>query len=114
MKTANWMMMCLLAGGLAGGLALTGCGKKETPAPAPMGVTVDIPKLQQAFANTTPDLQAALSEVTMGMRYGDYPRAFAALEKLANAPGIPDAQKKIVGKVTEQIKALASTAATPK
>src|ERR1019366_4103742 len=80
MKTANWMMMLLLAGGLAGALALTGCGKKETPTPAPMGVTVDMPKLQQSFANTTPDLQAAVSEVAMGMRYGEYPRSFAALD----------------------------------
>ncbi len=110
MKTANWMMMLVLAGGLA----LTGCGKQAPPAPAPMGVTVDIPKLQQAFAAAGPDLQTALSEVSMGMRYGDYTRAFTGLDKLANAPGITDAQKKIVGEVTEQMKALASKAAAPK
>ncbi len=114
MKTKNWILMFLLAGGLVGGLALTGCGKKQPPAPAPMGVTIDIPRLQQAFANTTPDLQTAVSEVAMGMRYGEYPRAFTALEKLANAPGITDAQKKIVGEVTEQMKALASKASAPK
>jgi hypothetical protein len=110
MKTANWVMMCLLAGGLA----LTGCSKQAPPTPAPMGVTIDLPRLQQAFANTTPELQAALSEVTMGMRYSDYPRAFTALDKLANAPGITDAQKKIVGEVTEQMKALASKDSAPK
>jgi hypothetical protein len=106
-------MMLLLAGGLAGGLALTGCGKKQPPAPAPGGVTIDLPKLREAFATAGPDLQAALSEVNMGIRYGDYPRTFAALDKLANAPGITDAQKKIVGEVTEQMKALASKASTP-
>jgi hypothetical protein len=74
---------------------------------------VDIPKLQQAFAGTTPDLQAALSEVNMGVRYGEFPRAFAGLDKLANAPGITEAQKKIVGEVIEQVKAKASQIAAP-
>ena len=106
-------MMLLLAGGLAGALALTGCGKKETPTPAPMGVTVDMPKLQQAFANTTPDLQAAVSEVAMGVRYTDYPRAFAGLAKLDSAPGLTEPQKKMVATMTEQVKQLAGKAAAP-
>jgi len=114
MKTTKWILMFLLAGGLVGGLGLSGCGKQQPPAPAPGGVTIDLPKLREAFATVGPDLQAALSEVNMGMRYSDFPRAFAALDKLSNAPGITDAQKKIVGEVTEQMKALATKAAAPK
>ena len=113
MKSTNWLMMFMLASGLVGVLALTGCGKKDSGAMAPGGVMVDLPKLQQAFAATTPDLQTALSEVNMGIRYGDFPRAFTALDKLANAPGITDAQKKIVGEVIEQVKAKASQLANP-
>jgi hypothetical protein len=113
MKTTNWLMMFMLASGLVGVLAFSGCGKQNSAAPTPGSVMVDLPKLQQAFATTTPDLQTALSEVAMGVRYGDFPRAFAALDKLANAPGITDAQKKIVGEVIEQVKAKASQAANP-
>ncbi len=105
----KWMTMCLLAGGLV----LTGCGKKEVPAPVVGGVRVDLPKLQQAFATATPELQAAVSEVGMGIRYADYGRALSALEKLANAPGLTDPQKKVANETTEQVKALASKATSP-
>ena len=113
MKTANWIMMLMLAGGLVGALTLTGCGKPKTAAPAASGGAVDIPKLQQAFAGASPELQTAVSEVAMGLRYGEYARSFAALDKLANAPGITEAQKKIVNEVIEQVKAKATPPATP-
>jgi acetate kinase len=113
MKTANWMVMFLLAGGLVGALALTGCGKQKPAAPTVGGVTVDMPKLREAFATAAPELQTAISEVNMGIRYGEYARAIAGLDKLSNAPGITEAQKKIVSEVTEQIKALANKPATP-
>jgi hypothetical protein len=103
MKIVNWMMMVLLAGGLA----LTGCGKKPTPMPVS---GVDVPKLREAFATASPEIQVAVSEVTMGVRYGDYSRAFAALDKLAKAPNLSEPQKKIVAEVIEQVKQLASKA----
>jgi len=106
MKSANWMMMLLFAGVLA----LIGCGKEQPAAPVVEGVTVDLPKLQEAFATASGDLQTSVSEVTMGVRYADYPRATAALGKLANAPGLTEPQKKVVGDITEQIKQLASKA----
>ncbi len=106
MKTANWMMMFLLAGVLA----LTGCGKEKSAAPVVEGVAVDLPKLQEAFATASADLQNIVSEVTMGVRYADYPRATAALGKLANAPGLTEPQKKILTDITEQVKQLASKA----
>jgi hypothetical protein len=108
MKTANWMMVVLLAGGLA----LTGCGKEAPKAPVMEGIAVDVPKLQEAFATASADLQNLVSEVTMGVRYRDYPRATAALAKLANAPGLTEPQKKILSDITEQLKQLASKAST--
>ena len=106
MKTANWMMMFVLACGLA----LTGCGKQKPAAAVVAGVTVDLPKLREAFATASPELQTAVSEVAMGLRYADYARALASLEKLANAPSLTAPQKKIANEVTEQVKAMASKA----
>ncbi len=108
MKLVNWLMMVLLAGLVA----VAGCGKKESPAPVMQGVTVDLPKLQGAFATASPELQTAVSEVAMGLRYGEYPRAFAALDKLAKDPNLTEPQRKIVSEVTEQVKVLASKATT--
>jgi hypothetical protein len=109
MKIVNWMTMCLLAGVLG----LTGCSKEKPAAPVMDGVTVDLPKLREAFATASPDLQTSVSEVGMGIRYTDYPRAFTALAKLDSAPGVTEAQKNIVGEVTEQIKQLAAKAPAP-
>jgi hypothetical protein len=71
---------------------------------------VDLPKLQAAFATASPELQTLVSEVAQGLRYSDYTRALPALEKLANAPGLTEPQKKVVAEVTEGVKALASKA----
>ena len=107
MKTANWMMMFLLAGVLA----LAGCGKEEKPvALVADGVTVDLPKLKEAFAAAAPEVQTSVTEVAMGIRYTDYPRCFTALAKLETAPGITEPQKKMVSQVAEQLKQAASKA----
>ena len=107
MKTMNWVTLFLLAGVLA----LAGCGKEKPKAPVKQGVTVDLPNLKGAFATSSPELQAAVSEVAMGLRYSEYPRAFAGLDKLANTPSLTEPQKKIVGEVTMQVKEVASKAA---
>ena len=108
MKNANWMMLTVLASVVA----LAGCGKEEPRTPVVEGVKVDLPKLQEAFAMATADLQNTVSEVTMGVRYSEYPRAFAALDKLAKAPDLTERQKKILSEVTEQIRQLASKSPT--
>ena len=100
-------MICLLAGVLA----LAGCGKPPPPPPVQQGVTIDLPKLKEAFAKASPELQSAAAEVARGVRYGEFPAAMAALEKIANAPGLTEPQKKIVSEVTEQVKQVASKAA---
>lgn len=109
MKSKNWLMMFLLAAVVA----VAGCGKKEVPPPAPQGVTVDVPKLREAFANASPECQTAVSEVAMGVRYNDCPSAFKALAKLDSAPGVTEAQKKVITTVTEQVKQLASKSTGP-
>jgi hypothetical protein len=98
------MMMLLLAGGFA----LAGCGKGEAPAPAGQSATVDVPKLREAFANASPELQASVAEVATSVRYGQHETTLAALAKLAANPALTEAQKKVVSEVTEQIKQLAA------
>ena len=104
MNNAKWIMTLVFAGVLA----LAGCGKKEAPVPVVQGVTVDWPKLQQAFSTASPEVQNIVPDVEMGVRYGDYPRAFAALAKLDSAPGVTEDQKKVIAEVAEQIKQLAA------
>ena len=104
MKTMQWLMVCLLAGVFA----IAGCSKEKPATPVMDGVTIDLPKLKEAFATAGPDVQTSVSEVTQGVRYGDYPRAFAALAKLDSAPGVTDAQKKVVGELVEQVKQVAA------
>ena len=109
MKMTNWLLMSLLAGTLA----LIGCGKSETQTPVQQGVAIDLPKLSEAFASATPELQNTVMAVASGVRYGEHASALAALDKLAQAPGLTDAQKKIVSEVTEQVKQVASKAPAP-
>jgi acetate kinase len=68
------------------------------------GVSVDLPKLQQAFQPASPEAQTSLAKTVMSVRYGQYPEALAELDKLANTAGISEAQKKIVTDVIEQLK----------
>jgi hypothetical protein len=95
-------MVCLLA--LA--LAPVGCSKKDaTQAGQPQTVTIDVPKLQAAFATASPELQALSAQVIRNVEFGrSYAAGLADLDKLANAPGVTEDQKKVVDEVTAQVK----------
>jgi hypothetical protein len=77
------------------------------------GVRIDLPKLREAFGTANPEVQKALSEVALGIRYVNYASALDALGKLASAPGITEPQKKIVAEVTDQVKQVASKDTSP-
>jgi hypothetical protein len=109
MKTTNWMTMFLLAGLFA----LASCGKPAPPPPVQKGVTIDMPKLQEAFANASAECQACIAETVNGVRYGELASALVALEKLANTPGLTEPQKKIVAQVTDQVKQVANKTPAP-
>jgi hypothetical protein len=110
MKTLKWISLLLLAGVIA----IAGCGKPKVQSPVIDGTTIDMPKLREAFATAPPEINSTMAEINVGVRYRDYPRALTGLDKLANAPGLTDAQKKIVGVVTEQVKTVASKAGAPR
>ena len=104
MNTTKWLMIILLAAALAP----VGCGKQKSSAPVQQGYAIDESALRNAFSTASPDLQALSAEAVRDIRRVNYPNALAALEKLANAPGLTDAQKKIVTDVTGQVKQEAS------
>ena len=93
-------------------LTVAGCGKsdKTPPAPQMQGVTVDIPKLNQAFENASQELKTTSTSVGFNIRYGKYEDALMALDKLVNDPNVNEAQKKVVNQVIEEVKQLANAA----
>jgi hypothetical protein len=89
-----------------------GCSKSDQTPPAPQvnGVTVDLPKLTEAFANSSQELKSTATQVGFNIRYGKYEDALMSLDKLANDPGTTDAQKKVVNQVINEAKQLANAA----
>ena len=109
-NTTNCLLMVLLAGGLA----LAGCGKPASTQVQGTIAAMDIPKFQQAFPSPTPAQQSSIDKVRMGVRYGTYPDALAALDKLASDPSLTEPQKKAVSDLIEGVKqTLAKAATTP-
>ena len=111
MKMTKWIMVCLLA--LT--LAPVGCGKKDSqPVGQPQTVTIDVPKLKAAFDTASPELKALSDEAIKYVQFGrSYSTGLATLDKLANAPGVTEDQKKVVAEVTDQVKKMMSPAGAP-
>jgi hypothetical protein len=107
MKNVN-----LLLGVMAALLVAPGCSKSDkTPASAEVnGVTLDLPKFNEAFAEADPEVKRTATEVGFNVRYGKYEEAMMALDKLANDPKVNDNQKKIVNTLIDQVKKLANAA----
>ena len=108
MKILNIMLGCLAAVCLMA----AGCSKSEQAPQAPdiNGVTVDIPKLNQAFESATPEVKASVTQVGFSIRYGKYEDALMALDKLSSDASLTEPQKKVVAEVIEQVKKLAGAA----
>ena len=111
MNMTKWIMVCLLAVALAP----VGCGKKDTGATTqPQAVTIDVPKLRAAFASAAPELQALSAQVIRNVEFGrSYSAGLADLDKLANAPGLTEDQKKVVDEVTAQVKKIMAPPTAP-
>ncbi len=98
MKTTSWMLGAIVAGMLA----LCGCSKSASTDP----------KLSQnpavrftaAFPTPTPELQASINKINLGLRYGQYPEAIVELDKMANDASLTEAQKKAVNDMIEEVK----------
>ena len=106
MKATHWIVGVLAAGTLA----LTACKKAPPPPPPAAGVVViDLPGLQAAFPKPSREIQLSLEATGFGLRYEDYNKALAELDKLANIPNLTAPQKKVVSEVTEQVKKAAAS-----
>jgi hypothetical protein len=110
MKTRNCLLIILLAGVFA----LVGCGKPpKNPAQDVPGM-MDLPKFQQAFASGTPDQRGSVDSVCKSVRYGLFPDALAALDKLAGDSTLTEPQKQAVNNLIQGIKQkLANPPAAP-
>jgi hypothetical protein len=107
MNTLKWFLALVVVAVLVG----AGCSKSAPPQTADVnGVALDLPKLNEAFANASPELKSTATQVTIGVRYMKYEDALMALDKLANDPNVTEAQKKVVNTVIEQVKKLANAA----
>ncbi|HWY74436.1 MAG TPA: hypothetical protein VN281_02405 [Verrucomicrobiae bacterium] len=97
---------------LIASLGLTGCGKSNSSSPPPPtanGATLDVGKLLQTLASSTsPDVKKGSTDLYLAMRYSDYDKAGAALEKIAADPSLTDVQKKAVSEAQEQVKQMAA------
>jgi hypothetical protein len=109
MKTTNCVSGLLLAGLLV----LVGCGKSDKNQAQGIPAGMDLPKFHQAFPSPTPEQQSNIAKVSEGVRYGLYPNALAALEKLAGDPALTEPQKKAVNDLIEGIKQTMAKAPTP-
>jgi hypothetical protein len=106
MKPLNWIIAVLAAGCLVFG---EGCKKKEQPSEwNTSGVRVSLSELRQAFENTqAPEIQTCLNDAAVGLRYGQYAKVLASLEKLAGNSALTAQQKAVTAKVIGQVKQLA-------
>lgn len=108
------MRNCILIILLAGVLALVGCGKSGKNTAQSVPGAMDLPKFQQAFASGTPDQQTSVTKVNSSVRYGLYPDALAALDKLTSDPALTEPQKQAVNDMIQGIKqAIAKSPAAP-
>jgi hypothetical protein len=112
MKTTGRILIPILAVCF---LALAGCKKAEPEVSGVQfhGINVDLPKLDTAFANATPDVQASLTSIPRFFRYAQFPEALMELDKLANNPSLTESQKKLVADLIEQTKQVIAKTPAP-
>jgi hypothetical protein len=109
-KRTPWLIsvlaICLLAFGIAG------C-KKSGGSP-PQTLEDGLLKMRAALIKASPAVQSDLyNGVDNGIRYGRYPEALAALDRIAADPGLNPEQKKLVADVTALMQAKVQNAPKP-
>ena len=113
MKLINVLAVVILAVGVA---AFGGCKKSEpvaqTPPPLVVeGVNVELPKLMHLVADAKSTVaQGNVSQVMVALRYGQYDKARADLEKIVAGNTLNEEQKKLAAEIVAQLKQVVTTA----
>lgn len=106
----NWLPGIVVIGLLA----FAGCGKSNTTPAETIPATMNLTKFRQAFPSPTPQQQANVEAVYQNVRYGLYPDALTAIQKLAGDPSLSEPQKQAVSDMVAGIKgAMTNSAARP-
>jgi hypothetical protein len=90
-------------------LALLGGCSKSSPTDQQMsieveGVKLDTPQLLSEFLESSPELYKQVNDAVTNVRYQGYVQAMMELDKVLQAPGLNDKQKKLITKVIGQLK----------
>jgi hypothetical protein len=98
---------------VAAALFFSGCSKgdKEPQSLQMNGVSVDLPRFNEAFANAPDATKRVATEVGFNLRYNKYEQALMALDKLSTDPNVTEPQKKVTADLIEQVKKLANAPA---
>ena len=92
---------------LASSLLLTASGCKKRPEATDSIVAnqrLDKAKIDQTFQGASPEVLQSVETIEMQSRYRHYDTVLAELDKLANNSSLTDAQKKMVGQLTDSAK----------
>jgi len=102
MKAPKWILQILAVGVLA--LAAAGCSRQAaTHKPATLQEGVD--QLRMALDNASDEVKSNLySGVSYNIRYGNYPEAMMAMERIANDSSLNESQKKLANEVMDLLK----------
>ena len=99
--------ICILSIVVGGLLALggAGCHKQTASTDRPKSLEEGMSQLQAALAAASPSVRSNFNNgVADGVRYGNFPKAAAALQLIASDPSLTEPQKKLVNDVGELLK----------
>jgi hypothetical protein len=86
-------------------LTFVGCGGADSSGDATGEVhTIDATRFRPAFATAAPEVKEAVDKVMTSIQASMYADALTGLDKLADTPNLTEPQKKVVAKLTEQMK----------
>jgi ribosomal protein L22 len=95
-------------------LATVGCHKNATVKNAPKTLQESVADLRSALATANADVQNNFNHnVAYNIRYGDFPKASAALQQIAGDASLNDAQKKAASDVNDVLKQTMANAQNP-
>jgi hypothetical protein len=88
-----------------------GCNR-STPPPTPLPVQEMPAALEKAFSKAKPEIKDLASQVVAAVQAQDYPKAFQAVQNLANQPGLTKNQGLVASRAALTVNDLLQAAET--